>query len=96
LKERKAGSSNRNALNNQMRFTPIAYNLMRVLEELSKSQQADLIHPSAKKCKATLKKDSSAQKIGGLVNPLFFRERIVRINSYTIRAVENAIIMRTT
>jgi hypothetical protein len=39
-----------------MRFTTIAYNLMPVLEELSKSQQAGLIHPSEKKYTATLKK----------------------------------------
>ncbi|WP_221902178.1 hypothetical protein [Bathymodiolus platifrons methanotrophic gill symbiont] len=28
---------------------------------------------------------------GGFVNPLFFNERIARISSYTIRAVQNAI-----
>ena len=93
LKEKKAWSSNRNALNNQMRFTAMTYNLMRVLEELSKSQQTDLIHPSDKKyTKALEKRQQAAQKKGGFVNPLFFQERIVRISSYTIRAAQNAII----
>ena len=76
-----------------MRFTAMTYNLMRVLEELSKSQQTDLIHPSDKKyTKALEKRQQAAQKKGGFVNPLFFQERIVRISSYTIRAAQNAII----
>jgi hypothetical protein len=93
LKEKKAWSSNRNALNNQMRFTAMTYNLMRVLEELSKRQQTGLIHPSDKKYTDTLeKRQQSAKKRGAFVNPLFFQERIVRISSYTIRAAQNAII----
>ena len=56
LKEKKAWSSNRNALNNQMRFTAMAYNLMRVLEELSKIKQTGLIRPSDKKYTDALKK----------------------------------------
>ena len=93
LKETKAWSSDRNSLNNQMRFTAMAYNLLRVLEELSKRQQAGFIHPSDKKYTETLeKRQQVAQKRGRFVNPLFFHERIVRITSYTIRAVQNAIV----
>ncbi len=95
LKEKKAWSSNINALNNQMRFTAMTYNLMRVFEEVSKRQQTDLIHPSDKKYTETLeKRQQAAQKRGGFVNPLFFQARIVRISSYTIRAIQNAIITR--
>ncbi|MFT6694512.1 MAG: hypothetical protein ACJAY3_001403, partial [Neolewinella sp.] len=36
MKEKKAWSSNRNVLNKQMRFTATTYNVMRVLEEISK------------------------------------------------------------
>jgi len=35
-----------------------------------------------------------AQKNGGFVNPLLFLERITRISSFTIRAVQNAIITK--
>jgi len=38
------------------------------------------------------KKQENAQEIGGFVNPLLFLERIARISSYTIQAVQNAII----
>jgi hypothetical protein len=94
LNERKAWSSDRNSLNNQMRFTAMTYNLLRVLEETSKREQAGLIHPSDKKYTEALeKRQQLAQKSGRFVNPLFFQERIVRISSYTIRAIQNAIIM---
>jgi len=93
LKEKKAWSSDTNALKNQMRLTAMAYNLMRVFEESSKIQNPNLIHPSDKKyIKALEKRDHAAKKKGCFVNPLFFQERIVRISSYTIRAFQNAII----
>ena len=93
LKEKKAWSSDLKSLNNQMRLTAMTYNLMRVFEETSKIQNPALIHPSDKKyTKALEKRQVAAQKNGGFVNPLFFQKRIVRISSYTIRAVQNAII----
>ena len=92
LKEKKAWSPNSNALKNQMRLTSMTYNLLRVFEEVSKIQNSDLIHPSDQKyTKALQKRDQVAKKRGGFVNPLFFQSRIVRISSYTIRAVQNAI-----
>ena len=93
LKEKKAWSSSVKSLNNQMRLTTMTYNLMRVCEEISKIQDPELIHPSDKKyTKALEKRQRRAQKNGGFVNPLLFLERIARISSYTIRAVQNAII----
>jgi hypothetical protein len=93
LKEKKAWSSDKKALKNQMRLTAMTYNLMRVFEEVSKKQDPELIHLSDEKyTKALEKRDQSAKKRGGFVNPLFFQARIVRISSYTIRAVQNAII----
>ena len=92
LKETKAWSSDNNSLKNQMRLTAMSYNLLRMVEELSKIQDPELIHPSDKKYTEALeKRQQAAQKWGGFVNPLFFNERIVRISSYTIRAVQNAI-----
>jgi hypothetical protein len=93
LKERKAWSSNINSLKNQMRLTAMTYNLMRVFEEISKINTPELIHPSDQKyTKALEKREVEARKKGGFVNPLFFHARIVRICSYTIRAIQNAII----
>jgi hypothetical protein len=93
LKETKAWSSNKNALKNQMRLTAISYNLMRVFEELSKQHHPEFIHPSDKKYRKALeKRQQAAKQKGGFVNPLLFQARIVRISSYTIRAVQNAII----
>ena len=95
FKETKAWSSNAQSLENQMRLTAMSYNLMRVLEEVSKIQQPELIHPSDKKYNEALeKRQQLAQKRGYFVNPLFFQTRISRISSYTIRAVQNAIITR--
>jgi hypothetical protein len=92
LKEKKAWSPDFNALKNQMRLTAMTYNLMRVFEETSKTQAPELNHPSDKKyTKALEKRDVAAKKEGGFVNPLFFQSRIVRICSYTIRLVQNAI-----
>ncbi len=96
FKETKAWSSNSNSLKNQMRLTAMSYNLMRVFEEVSKTQRPELIHPSDKQYNKTLvKRQLEAQKEGCFVNPLFFQERIARISSYTIRAVQNAIIKGT-
>jgi len=92
LKETKAWSSDNNSLKNQMRLTAMSYNLLRMVEELSKRQDPELIHPSDKKYTEALEKRlHAAKKRGGFVNPLFFNERIVRISSFTIRAVQNAI-----
>ncbi len=94
LKETKAWSSNFNSLINQMRLTAMGYNIMRVCEETSKIQNPERIHPSDKKyTKALEKRQLLAKKNGRFVNPLFFYKRIVRISSYTIRAVQNAIII---
>ena len=93
LKEKKAWSSSVKSLNNQMRLTAMTYNLMRVCEEMSKTQNPELIHPSDKKYAQSLeKRQIMAKKNGGFVNPLLFQARITRISSYTIRAVQNAII----
>ncbi|RUM94686.1 MAG: hypothetical protein DSZ28_01920 [Thiothrix sp.] len=76
-----------------MHLTAITYNLMRVVEEVSKAQNPDLIHPSDKKHTQSLeKRQQAARKKGRVVNPLFFQARIVHISSYTIRAFQNAII----
>ena len=93
LKEIKAWSSDNNSLKNQMRLTAMSYNLLRVFEEVSKIQDSALIHPSDKKYTETLKKrQQHSEKKGGFVNPLFYQKRIARISSYTIRAIQNAII----
>jgi hypothetical protein len=95
LKEAKAWSSDLNALKNQMRLTAMTYNVLRVFEEVSKIQYPEFIHPSDKKyTKALEKRDQTARKEGRFVNPLFFQSRIVRICSYTIRLVQNAIMTR--
>jgi hypothetical protein len=39
-----------------MRLTAMSYNLMRVFEEISTTQQPELIHPSDKKYSETLEK----------------------------------------
>ena len=90
--ERKAWSSNLNALNNQMRFTAMAYNIMRVFEETSKAISPKCIHPSDKKYNEALdKRQKIAQEKDRFVNPLFFHARIARICSFTIRSIQNAI-----
>lgn len=94
LTERKAWSSDLNALNNQMRFTAMAYNIMRVFEEVSKAKNPDRIHPSDKKYNEALQKRQIISRAkGGFVNPLFFHARIARICSFTIRSLQNAIMM---
>jgi hypothetical protein len=90
--ERKAWSSNLNALNSQMRFTAMAYNIMRIFEEISKANNPERIHPSDKKYNEALdKRQKIAQEKGRFVNPLFFHARITRICSFTIRSLQNAI-----
>lgn len=88
-----SNSLNSNALNNQMRLTAMSYNIMRVFEEISKIENPDLAHPSDEKyTKALKKRDEVARDQNCFVNPLFFQKRITRISSYTIRAVQNAIL----
>ncbi len=71
----------------------MTYNLMRVCEEISKIQDSELIHPSDKKYnKALEERQRRARDNSGFVNPLLFLERIAHISSYTIRAIQNAII----
>jgi IS4 transposase len=78
LKKKKAWSPNLNALKNQMRLTAMTYNLMRVLEKVSKMQAPELIHPPDKKYTKTLeKRDRAAKKEGGFVNLLFLQSRNV-------------------
>ncbi len=90
--ERKAWSSNLNALNCQMRFTTMAYNIMRIFEETSKAKNPECLHPSDKKYNEALKKrEQIAQEKDRFVNPLFFHARIARICSFTIRSLQNAI-----
>jgi len=92
LTERKAWSSNLNALNNQMRFTAMAYNIMRIFEEESKAKNPERIHPSDKKYNASLeKRQNISREKGGFVNPIFFHARVARICSFTIRSLQNAI-----
>ena len=93
LKEKKAWSSNMNSLNNEMRFTAMSYNIMRVFEEISKVQEPEKIHPSEKKYTEALNiRDKKAKKHGFFVNPFHYQERITRISSYTIRAIQNSIV----
>jgi len=90
--EKKAWSSHHHALNNQMRFTTMAYNIMRTFEETSKANNPKHIHPSDKKYNKELKKRNKiAQEKGRFVNPLFFYARITRICSFTIRSLQNAL-----
>jgi len=90
--ERKAWSSDLNALNSQMCFTTMAYNIMRIFEEISKANNPERIHPSDKKYNEALdKREKIAQEKGRFVNPLFFHARIARICSFTIRSLQNAI-----
>jgi len=96
FKEKKAWGSHIRTLNNQMRFTSMAYNIIRVLEEKSKSDEPELIHPSDKKYTKELnRRQIIAEKVGRFVNPLLFKKRITRISSYTIRAVQLAIYTKT-
>ena len=58
-----------------MRLTAMTYNLMRVLEEVSKIQAPELIHPSDKKyTKALEKRDRAAKKKAVLLTRYFFNQ----------------------
>ena len=93
LKEKKAWSSNSRALNNQIRLTAMSYNIIRVFEEISKVENPNLVHPSDEKyTKALEKRDEDAKAKSRFVSPLLFQKRIARISSYTIRAVQNALL----
>lgn len=93
LKEVKAWSSDHIALDIQMRLTGISYNLLRLIEEKSKKESADKIHPAELKYKNRLmKRDEDAKLKGRFVNPLHYGARIARISSPTIRTVKNAIL----
>lgn len=77
LKEKKAWSPNQNVLKNQMRFTAMTYNIMRVFEEISKIQDPELVHPSDKKYTEALdKRDQNAKKTRRLCKPFIFPEAI--------------------
>lgn len=94
FKERKAWSSNLNALKNQMRLTAMTYNLIRVHEEVTKKNEPDFIDPSDKKYTQALKKRQRiAIQLGQEINPLHFRPRITRISSRSIQAAQNAIMV---
>ena len=65
---------------------------MRIFEEISKAKNPERIHSSDKKYNEALdKRQKIAQEKGRFVNPLFFHARIVRICSFTIRSLQNAI-----
>ncbi len=78
--ERKAWSSNLNALNNQMRFTAMTYNIMRVFEEISKAQNPEYIHPSDKNImKLSIKDRRLLKKKVALLTHCFF---ILELHAY--------------
>ncbi len=94
FKERKAWSSHLNSLDNQMRLTAMTYNLMRVFEEISKVEEPEKVHRSdAKYTKSLKKRDVTAKKTACFVNPLFFYARVTRISSFTIRVVQDAVLI---
>lgn len=93
LNEKKAWSSDMNTLDTQMRLTAMSYNLIRLLEEKTKKESPGMIHSAEAKYRNRLiKRDEDAKLKGRFVNPLHFGERIARICSSTIRAVQNAIL----
>lgn len=93
LKEKKAWSSDMNTLDMQMRLTSMGYNLMRLIEEKSKRETTEKIHPAEVKYKKQLiERDEEAKLEGRFVNPFHYNKRIARISSSTIRTVKNAIL----
>ena len=95
LKEKKAWSSEGFAMNSQMRLTAMAYNLMRIFEEMSKKHDADLVHPAEVKYeKALEQRQKDTELESNFVNPILFMKRIARISSFTIRTVQNAILSK--
>jgi hypothetical protein len=58
-----------------MRLTAMTYNLMRVLEEVSKIENSKLIHPSDKNIPKYLRKETELQKKqAGLLTRYFFNQ----------------------
>lgn len=93
FKETKAWSPDIHSLNNQMRFTVMSYNLIRVFDEISKQDDPELMHCAEKKYTKDLeKRQVIAKRKGCFVNPLLFLPRIARVSSHVIRAAQNAII----
>jgi len=73
LVERKAWSSNLNALNSQMPFTAMAYNIMRIFEEISKAKNPECIQPSDKNTmKLSIKDRRLLEEKGDLLTHYFF------------------------
>jgi len=92
LKETKGWSPETRALVAQMRLTTMAYNLMRLFEEISKKYDDDLVHPAEVKYEKTLQeRQKKAASEDCFVNQIHFLTRIARISSFTIRTVQNAI-----
>lgn len=90
LKEKKAWSSDLNSLNIQMRFTTMAYNMARVLEETIKVENQDQESVAEHKYqKALATRDVEARAKGCFVNPMLFKKRISRITASTIRCLQN-------
>ena len=77
-----------------MRLTAITYNLMRVFEEMSKVEDPEKAHRSdVKYTKALKERNVMAKKIGCFVNPLCFYARVTRISSFTIRVVQDSVMI---
>ncbi len=97
LKEKKAWSPENVPLDIQMRLTAMTYNLMRLFEEKSKTNERNLIHPAeAKYLKNLIERGKIAKAQGKFINKIHFMQRIARISSSTIRAVNNAIAIKMT
>ena len=80
-----------------MRLTAMTYNLMRLFEEKSKTNERNLIHPAeAKYLKNLIERGKIAKAQGKFINKIHFMQRIARISSSTIRAVNNAIAIKMT
>jgi len=93
MKETKGWSPDSNALKIQMHITAIAYNLARVAEESAEAEETEYVHPAVNSYNKELEdRRIEAEKLDRKVNPLHFGKRIRRIASYTIRALQNAII----
>ena len=70
----------------------MAYNLIRLFEEITKKHNSDLIHPAEAKYNKTLDwRQIKAENENKFVNPIHFLKRVARISSFTIRTVQTAI-----
>lgn len=95
LKEKKAWTSDNSGLKSQMILTAMSYNLVRLLEEMSKKSDESLIHPAEIKYEKSLNdRQVKANLSNKFVNPVHFGKRIARISSFTIRTVQNAILTK--